>query len=84
MELRRELEGVRNKMKSVEDQNALLQEQLVKERVVEVGGSLKTGKSKRSEGRRGGGTGQQKVVPKVEEKKEGGKGMQWLCKERCR
>ena len=35
MVLRRELEGVRKGMKSVEDQNALLQEQLVKERVVE-------------------------------------------------
>ena len=68
LELRRELEVVRNEMKSVEDQNGLLQEELVKERVVEVGVSLKTGKSKRSEGRRGGGTGQQKAVPKVEEK----------------
>ena len=32
-----------------------------------------TGKSKRSEGRKRGGTGHQKVAPKVEEKQEGGK-----------
>ena len=63
-ELRRESEGVRGEMKSVEDQNALLQEQLIKEMVVEVGGSLKKGKSKRGERRRGGCTGQQKATPR--------------------
>ena len=57
----------------MEDENALLQEQLVKEKVVVVGGNLKARKSKRSEGMRGGGTGQQKAVPKVQEKQEGGK-----------
>ena len=72
MVLRRELEGVRKGMKSVEDQNALLQEQLVKERVVEVSGCLKTGKSKWSEGRIGGHAGKQKITPKVEKKRKGG------------
>ena len=38
-----------------------------------MGGSLKTGKSKWGEGRRGGCTGQQKATPKVEQKQEGGK-----------
>ena len=81
MELRRELEGVRNEMKRMEDQNALLQEQLVNDRVVEGVGreSLKTGKLKLGEQRRVGCSEKQKTVVKEREKQEGGKEGTLIC-----
>ena len=80
VELRRELEGVRKEMKSMEVQNALLQEQLVYDRVVEGDGreSLKMGVSKLCEWRQVCRE-KQKTVVKESEKQEGGKEGTRIC-----
>ena len=80
VELRKELEGVRKEMKSMVVQNALLQEQLVYDRVLEGDRreSLKMGASKLGEWRQGCREKQNTVV-KESEKQEGGKEGTLIC-----